>query len=105
MPTINLTSVSFPGDPPAAPMTGVIIRYRITSDPDVLGSYTTVTNSAVILVNGNFQGAPIVVNVPDYNETYTVWVKTQCGNGFKKEFETPGASCVDVDDIVGTVEE
>ncbi len=105
MPNINLNNVSFPGDPPGANMTGVTIRWRLTSDPDVIGSYTTHTNAAVILTNGNFQGAPIVIPVPDYNTSYTVWVFTTCGNGAKKAFVTPAASCVDVTDMDGTVSE
>lgn len=103
---INLASVSFPGGiPPAEPMTGVIIRYRLTADPDVIGSYTLVTSTAVILTNGNFQDAPIQITGLDPDTSYTVWVKPECGNGFKKAYVTPAASCVDITDITGTTEE
>lgn len=106
MASISIASVSFPGAiPPTVPITGVIIRHRVTADPDILGSYTTDTSVAVILTNGNIQAGPFVIGGLDNNVQYTVWVKPPCGNGFKKNFTTPGKTCVDCTDITGTVAE
>lgn len=105
MAQITLTGVNFAGGVvPAAIMTGVIVRHRLTADPDVIGSYTTDTTTAVLLTNGTFQ-APVVITGLLNSTEYTVWVKPPCGPGAKVNYTTPGPSCVDVVGIIGTVSE
>jgi hypothetical protein len=80
----------------------VTVRYRLTSDPDVIGSYTLVTATAVVLPNGNFS-SPVVISSLLNDTSYTVWVQNNCaGTGFKKSFTTPLPICVDITDITGT---
>lgn len=101
---INLTSIAFAGNiPPSAPMTGVIIRHRLTSDPDVIGSYITDRTDAVINTDGTFAGAPIVIGGLLYGVSYTVWIIPPCAPGTKAVFVTPAPGCVDVTAITGTV--
>lgn len=103
---ISLTAITFAGNViPAAPITDVVIKYRLTSDPDVSGSYTTFTTTAVINTDGTLQGAPVIISGLLFNTSYTVWIKPPCGNGFKKAFVTAAPGCVDVTEITGTVSE
>lgn len=103
---IELTNVAFTGGvAPSAPITDVIIKYRKTADPDVSGSYTTFMTNAVILVNGNFQSAPLIIPGLEYSTSYTVWVKPPCGPGVKKIFVTTAPACVDITGFTGSVSE
>jgi hypothetical protein len=101
MATITLTNASFIATPGANQT--VTVKHRLTSDPDVAGSYTTDTTNAVVLPNGNFV-TPVVISGLSNNTSYTVWVSNNCGgNGVKKSFTTPLPGCVDITDITGTV--
>lgn len=101
MATITLTNAAFAATPGANQT--VTVRYRLTSDPDVPGSYITVTTTAVVQPNGAFV-TPVIISGLLSNTSYTVWVSNNCGgNGVKKAFVTPLPGCVDITDITGTV--
>lgn len=81
------------------------VMYRLTSAPDVPGSYTTVTTSAPILPNGTFSPS-VVIGSLLYNTSYTVRTINNCDEStVDKVFVTPLPSCVQITDIIGTTGE
>lgn len=81
----------------------VDVRYRLTSDPDVIGSYITVATNLSVPASGTLT-SPLVIGSLLNNTSYTVWVQNTCaGAGYKKAFITPLPTCVEITDITGTV--
>lgn len=83
---IKITKVNFNPDP-ISPKT-VTIRHRLTSAPDVSGSYTTDSIDVAVNIDGTFVETFWILNL--LNETsYTVKIDTNCGEfSFQEEFVT-----------------
>ena len=82
--TLNSVSVAIPG------LKGqtVTVKYRLSSDPDVAASYTTVGSVIPISPSGVFN-SPVVINGLSPSTTYTVWVINLCSKSSKlKDFTT-----------------
>lgn len=83
----------------------VTVAYRRQSDPDVPGSYTTVTTNQVINTAGVFVPARIIGGLLN-GVAYVVRVTNNCNNLFvDKVYNTPLPSCVNLVDIIGTTAE
>lgn len=83
----------------------VTVRYRKTSDPDIPGSYTTVTLAAPITPAGVFS-PPVEILGLDNDTSYTVRVTNNCNGQFVDTiYITPKPSCVNLLGIIGTTAE
>ena len=97
---ITLTTATF--NTPTGANQIVTVKYRLGSDPDVDGSYTTVTTTAPITPDGNFT-PPVVITGLLTGTAYVVKVINNCNGSFvNKPFLTPLPNCVDLTTIEGT---
>ena len=75
---ITLQSVTFSGTPAGTQL--VEIMYRLTSDPDVIGSYTVLPGLYTIQTNGDISPDVNITGLLD-RESYTVRIIPECGGG------------------------
>lgn len=88
MSKISLTSITL-GVPVVLPVF-VDIKYRLTSDPDVLSSYTDV-GTFQVNPDGTFSAAVIINGLLGSTE-YTVWASIECSNtSILHNFTTPAS--------------
>lgn len=78
--------------PPPSGVVIVGVAYKLKTDPDVIGSYTTVTTSLGVNPDGSIVGGPFYINGLADNTEYTVMVFTQCGNYKQDIMSRPGTS-------------
>lgn len=91
---------SIPLSPVPAASKQVTVKYRLTSAPDVDGSYTLAT-TLTIQPDGSFIGSPYYIEGLLDETSYTVRAKTTCGGGqFDRIFVT-GILCPDITAING----
>lgn len=100
MSVIKLSTVEFE-NLPAAPVQ-VTVKHRLTSAPDVDGSYTTDSTTAIVNEDGEFDPEFFIEGLL-FGTSYTVKIISNCdvANFITEEFITP-AMCPDVEGITGT---
>ena len=86
---IRLTNVTF-SPAPSGDVT-VTVKYRLTSDPDVPGSYTTVTTTATVNSSGVFTPTVSIGGLTD-GVSYTVVVTPNCGGAGASGTVTAGTT-------------
>lgn len=97
---ITLTNATFNTTPAINQI--VTVKYRLGSDPDVDGSYTTVTTTAPITPAGVFS-PPVVISGLLNNTSYVVKVINNCNGSFVNvPFTTPLPTCVNLTGITGS---
>ncbi len=96
---IRLASITWITPPSSAKV--CTISHRLTSDPDIAGSYTTDSVATTVQVNGDI--------IPDFDilglldETnYTVKVSSNCGGASAQQAFTTGIVCPDISVITGS---
>lgn len=78
----------------------ITIKHRLTSDPDVDGSYTTDTTTQVVGVDG-YLLPPYVITGLLSGTGYTVKIINNCDNSeFTMDYETN--DCPEINTIAGT---
>ena len=95
---IRIARVSFDNVPSANQI--VTIEHRLTSDPDIIGSYTVDTTTQVVDVYG-YLVPPFVITGLSSSTSYTVKIINNCDGSFiEREYNT--ADCPDGNTITGT---
>lgn len=82
MANITISSITFASTPSVNQ--NVKIRYRLTSDPDVVGSYTLVTASLSVPPSGVLT-TPVVISGLAEGTSYTIWITNNCGGDGNKQ--------------------
>lgn len=79
---IRVTAVTF-STPPSG-IISVTIEYRLTSDPDIPGSYTTAGTGIPVNTDGTLVSPFNITGLTD-GVSYTVKITPQCGGGSDQE--------------------
>ncbi|MFX1709073.1 hypothetical protein PV783_34215 [Chitinophaga sp. CC14] len=91
MAKINLTKLVWDNPPSAAQL--CTVAYRKTADPDIPGSYTTVSSAVTVNTDGTIPGGLAITGLAT-ETSYTVKASDNCGSAaFLKVFITPLPQC------------
>ena len=78
MASITITNIIFSPVPSGNQL--VSVYYRLATDPDITASYTLVTNSQLVLPNGELSPS-LVIDSLDEGTDYVIKVLPKCGSG------------------------
>ncbi len=96
---IRISAITWVTPPSSAKVS--TIKHRLTSDPDVPGSYTTDSTTTSIEVSGDIIPDVDILGLAD-ETSYTVKINSNCGGASATQVFTTGIVCPDVSGIAGT---